>query len=133
MPIFRRIALMSVARAIRSTPPSVIAPPLGSSSRLQQRSRVLLPEPDGPMMKTSSCGATLRSMPRSTSVAPNVLRSARTCRIGSLTGLVALGLVLGRIVAGHGGHAIAGEHRHRSRAGRRLDAEPLLVHRRDRA
>src|ERR1044072_9193173 len=180
MPILRRMALMSVARDIRSTPPKMIAPPLGSSRRLQQRSKVLLPEPDGPMMKTSSCGATFRSMPRSTSVAPNVLRSARTCRIGSLTdgaichsgtarragpgihnhgirgsidnpvvmgsGLaafaaprndkptsIALRLVLGRIVARHAGHAVTREHRDGGGAGRWLDAEPLLVHRRDRA
>src|SRR5690348_16495575 len=59
-----------------------MAPLVGSSSRLQQRNSVLLPEPDGPMMKTSSCGATFSSMPRSTSVAPKVLRSAWTCRMG---------------------------------------------------
>src|ERR1044072_7289234 len=133
MPILRRMALMSVARDIRSTPPKMIAPPLGSSRRLQQRSKVLLPEPDGPMMKTSSCGATFRSMPRSTSVAPKVFRSARTCRRGSLTMLVALRLVLGRIVARHAGHAVARKHRDGGGAGRRLDAEPLLVHRGDRA
>ena len=35
----------------------------GSSSRLRQRSRVDLPEPDGPMTNTSSRSATLRSTP----------------------------------------------------------------------
>src|SRR5262245_10570607 len=133
MPMRRRIALMSVARAVRSTPSKVIAPALGSSRRLQQRSSVLLPEPDGPMMNTSSWGATFRSMPRSTSVAPKLLRSARRCRIGSGTELIALRLVLGRIVAGHAGHAVAREDRDRRGAGRRLHAEPLLMHRRDRA
>src|SRR5262245_56125429 len=127
----RRIALMSVVRAIRSTPSKVIAPLVGSSSRLQQRSSVLLPEPDGPMMNTSSCAATFRSMPRRTSVLPKDFRSARMWRRGALTALVALRLALGRIVARHAGHAVAGEHRHGGGAGRRLDAEPLLVHRRD--
>src|SRR5947208_10005036 len=165
----RRIALMSVERAIRSTPSKWMAPPLGSSSRLQQRSSVLLPEPDGPITNTSSCGATSRSMPRKTSVVPKVLRSARTWRIGEgteitahhsgagrrpapgihnhdalgsidrpavmdpvliasrcpgMTQSAALRLVLGRIVAGHSGHAVAREDRHGGGAGRRLNAEP---------
>src|SRR5258708_5523929 len=136
MPILRRMALMSVARAIRSTPPSVMAPEVGSSSRLQQRSSVLLPDPDGPMMNTSSCGATLRSMPHSTSVAPKLLRSARTWRIGGVTSIavldhtwsIALGSVLGRIVSRHAGYAVAGEHRNGSGAGRGFNAEPFLVH-----
>ena len=67
MPMRRRMALMSVERAMMSMPSTRMEPPVGSSSRLQQRSNVLLPDPDGPMMKTSSCGATLRSIPRSTS------------------------------------------------------------------
>ena len=53
MPIVRRMALMSVARAVRSTPSKHDRAAVGSSSRLQQRSSVLLPEPDGPMMNTS--------------------------------------------------------------------------------
>src|SRR6185295_6918365 len=117
----RRIALMLVPRAIRSTPSNVIAPEVGSSRRLQQRNSVLLPDPDGPMTNTSSCGATCRSMPRKTSVAPKVFRSARTCRIAAVTDLAAVRLVLGRIVAGHAGHAVAGEHRDGRGAGSRFD------------
>jgi hypothetical protein len=54
MPIRRRMALMSTFGPIKSTPSTRMEPPDGSSSRLQQRSNVLLPEPDGPMMNTSS-------------------------------------------------------------------------------
>ena len=53
-------------------PSKTTLPPLGSSSRLMQRSSVLLPEPEGPMMKTSSRSLTERSMPFKTSVAPKL-------------------------------------------------------------
>src|SRR6266700_4855847 len=82
MPMRRRMALMSVDRAMRSTPSIEIDPPVGSSRRLQQRSSVLLPDPEGPMMNPSSCGNTSRSIPRSTSRWPKLLRSPRTSRIG---------------------------------------------------
>ncbi len=39
------------------------------------RSSVDLPEPLAPMSATTSCSATARSMPRSTSVSPNALRT----------------------------------------------------------
>src|SRR6266851_4416751 len=42
MPMRRRMALMSVDRAMRSTPSIKIDPPVGSSRRLQQRSSELL-------------------------------------------------------------------------------------------
>src|SRR2546423_562644 len=131
MPILRRMALMSVPPAIRSTPSMMIAPLVGSSSRLQQRNSVLLPEPDGPMMNTSSCGATTRSMPRRTSVCPKLLCRPRTWRIGGRSvfiASIALRRVLGRIVARHAGHAVAGEHGDGGGAGRRFHAEPFLVH-----
>ena len=54
-------------RAILPQAARTALPPLGSSSRLRQRSRVVLPEPLGPMMATTSPGATSRSMPLSTS------------------------------------------------------------------
>ena len=40
-----------------------LLPELGCSSRLRQRSRVDLPDPDGPITKTSSRSATSRSTP----------------------------------------------------------------------
>src|ERR1043165_4798310 len=83
MPMRRRMALRSVFGAIMSTPSTKIDPLLGSSSRLRQARNVLLPEPDGPIMNTSSCGATARSMPRNTSWVPNDFHSARTSRIGA--------------------------------------------------
>ena len=51
-------------------PSTCIEPLSGSSSRLQHLSSVLLPEPDGPMMKTSSFWPTFRSMPLRTRFAP---------------------------------------------------------------
>ena len=70
MPIERRRALRSVARDVTSTPSKCTLPPLGSSSRLMQRSSVLLPEPEGPMMKTSS-----RSLTREVDALENLGRA----------------------------------------------------------
>ena len=81
MPIERRNALRSVARDVTSRPSNTTLPPLGSSSRLMQRSSVLLPEPDGPMMKTSSRSLTERSMPFKTSVAPKLFLRPAMLRI----------------------------------------------------
>ena len=54
MPIFWRTRLMSTSGRVMSVPSTTTEPAVGSSSRLQQRSSVDLPEPEGPMMKTSS-------------------------------------------------------------------------------
>src|SRR5262245_58506799 len=86
MPMRRRMALMSVERAMMSAPSIQIEPADGSSRRLQQRSSVLLPEPDGPITNTNSCACTARSMPCSTSVSPKDLRRPRMSRIGGLSG-----------------------------------------------
>jgi len=51
MPIFWRMAGTSVPFAGRSVSLKNILPPLGVSSRLRQRSKVLLPVPEGPMME----------------------------------------------------------------------------------
>ncbi|MNT33884.1 hypothetical protein D3C72_1698320 [compost metagenome] len=61
-----------------SISPTLIRPPLGSSSRFRQRSRVVLPEPLGPMMATTSPGSTVRSMPLSTSWPLKALVRLRT-------------------------------------------------------
>src|SRR5690348_716001 len=196
MPIRRRMALTSVERAMMSAPSTRIEPADGSSRRLQQRSSVLFPDPDGPITNTSSCAWTARSMPCSTSVAPKVLRRPRMSRIGGFSsgisyrslswhGICApsppsggegrgewvyprvLSLwkhpsprpsprksgarerkrsawkikcagavpisparrrVWRRIVARHVGHPVTRKHGHGRGAGRRRDAEPLLVH-----
>ncbi len=65
-----------------SMPSTRIEPEVGSSSRLQQRSSVDLPEPDGPMTNTSSRSLTCRSTPFSTASGPKDLCSALTSRIG---------------------------------------------------
>jgi hypothetical protein len=51
----------------------LIDPELGSSSLLQQRSSVLLPDPDGPIIKTNCPFMTSKSMPLSTSLSPKDL------------------------------------------------------------
>ncbi len=45
-------------------------PPWATSSPLQQRSKVLLPEPLGPITTTTCDGSTSKSMPRSTAWSP---------------------------------------------------------------
>ena len=63
MPMRWRAWLMSVRASSMSMPSTTIEPEDGSSSRLRQRSRVDLPEPDGPITNTSSRSATFRSTP----------------------------------------------------------------------
>ena len=63
MPMRWRAWLMSVRGSSMSMPSTTTLPEDGSSSRLRQRSRVDLPEPDGPMTNTSSRSATARSTP----------------------------------------------------------------------
>ena len=50
-----------------------------------QRSSVLLPEPLGPTMTSTSWAATRRSMPRRTGVAPYALWRPSTITTGSIT------------------------------------------------
>ena len=64
--------------------PSIrISPASGTSSQFRQRRKVDLPEPDGPMMQTTSPRATLRLTPLITSSAPNDLRISIASTIGS--------------------------------------------------
>ena len=63
MPMRWRAWLMSVLGSSMSMPSTTTEPDDGSSSRLRQRSKVDLPEPDGPMTNTSSRSATARSTP----------------------------------------------------------------------
>src|SRR3954463_1693161 len=125
MPIFWRTRLMSTSARVMSVPSTTTTPLVGSSSRLQQRSSVDLPEPEGPMMKTSSPCATARSMPFSTSRVPKDLCSPRTSRI-AIT-LRALRRIGTRVVAVHSRHAMARRDLVDPGVLLRLDAEPLLV------
>jgi hypothetical protein len=58
------------------TPFIATAPPVGCSSRAKHRSKVVLPEPDGPITQTTSFGATAKQTRRSTSVGPKLLDTA---------------------------------------------------------
>src|SRR5574344_886404 len=72
-----------------STSPSMVMRPLSMVSRwFRQRKKVLLPEPDGPMMATTSPRANSRLMPRSTGVLAKRLQmfSARIMTSGSSAG-----------------------------------------------
>src|SRR5262245_15121363 len=60
MPIRRRSATGSVSGALMSRPsnltsPTILAPGIRSFIRLKQRSRVLLPQPDGPIRAVIRC------------------------------------------------------------------------------
>src|SRR5664279_1270472 len=85
MPIDWRTALISVWRAIKSMPSTMIEPEDGSSSLLQHRKSVLLPDPDGPIKKISSCSFTDRSTPCRISLLPKLLWRPRICKIGGGT------------------------------------------------
>src|SRR6266852_7149269 len=103
-------------REERTLTPSKVMEPREGSSRRQRRS-VLLPEPEGPMMNTSSWGRTRRSMPLRT------WRSALRAPGRWLVGDVAL----------EAGQAVAGEDGDGGRAGLGLHAEPPLVQAREEA
>ncbi|MNV78129.1 hypothetical protein D3C71_1716010 [compost metagenome] len=70
MPTSWRRRLMSTVVAVTWWPLARMVPLVGVSSRLQQRSMVLLPEPEGPITHTSSPAFTCRSTPRSTTLSP---------------------------------------------------------------
>ena len=56
-----------------SSPLTRTSPLFGVSSRLMQRRKVDLPEPEEPRIATTSCSCAVSEMPLSTSCAPNVL------------------------------------------------------------
>ena len=68
----RIAALLSCSSGLPST---LSVPWLNTSNPLMHRNSVLLPEPLLPMIAITSPGATLRSMPLSTSFAPKLLRN----------------------------------------------------------
>src|SRR5262249_39637951 len=154
MPMGWRAWLMSVRGSSMSMPSTTTDPADGSSRRLRQRSRVDLPEPDGPITKTSSRSATLRSTPFSTCRWPKCLWMPRASTMGVIScgprasraphpahsdapearetravrkTSTAVQLVRGGIVAGHAGRAVAWRDHHREVVGLGLLVEPLLV------
>ena len=75
MPTLERYSERLSSPPQMSCPWNRICPSVGISSRLTQRSSVLLPEPEEPMMLITSPFSTERSMPRSTSCSPKVFLS----------------------------------------------------------
>src|ERR1041384_161372 len=74
MPTLRRSASLSSLGSFTSCPSTRIEPRSIGTSALTQRSSVDLPEPDGPMMQTTSRLITSIVMPLSTSTPPaNIL------------------------------------------------------------
>ena len=73
IPTRRRIRSTATPSAVISSPTTTIRPASIGSSRLMQRRSVDLPEPDAPIRQTTSCSATVRSMPRRTCSDPNDL------------------------------------------------------------
>ena len=88
MPIRERTSSRSVSGSVMSMPSTRILPEVGSSSRLTQRSRVDLPDPDGPMTQTTWPWSTWKSMPLSTSLSPKYLCRSRTSMAGPGRALV---------------------------------------------
>ena len=80
IPIPRLTRLTSTSRRVISSPWSRIRPASTFSSRLTQRRRVDLPEPEAPIRQTTSCSATSRSTPSSTSFSPNDFRISSSRR-----------------------------------------------------
>ncbi|CDN45691.1 hypothetical protein BN871_IM_00030 [Paenibacillus sp. P22] len=78
MPMFSRTLLMSVRRSLMSISSTMTVPSVMSSSRFRQRSKVLLPEPEGPMTQTTSPSWTFRSMPLRTWFVPKLFLSPVT-------------------------------------------------------
>src|SRR5213595_1526880 len=63
-----------------STSPSTLAPAVSSCMRLRQRSRVLLPQPDGPMIAVTVCAGNRSDTSRTALCCPN---SAVRCAVSS--------------------------------------------------
>src|SRR5579859_5442003 len=87
MPMSRRVLVRLARLAVISVPSTLTLPLVGASSMFKHRNRVLLPEPLGPMMTSTSPWATSRSMPRRTVFVPKALHSPRTSTTASGIGL----------------------------------------------
>ena len=95
MPIVarRRRANASSSIAVTACPASIMLPALARSSPASTISRLVLPEPDGPMIPTASPAAMSRSMPRRMLTGPAAEGTVRcrflTCTSGTGDGGVA--------------------------------------------
>ncbi len=75
IPTSSRIFLMSDARSVTWSSSIQISPEVRCSSRLTERSIVLFPLPDGPMIRTTSRTRTLRFTLFSATTSPKVLQA----------------------------------------------------------
>jgi hypothetical protein len=73
IPMPRRTRFTSTPRPVISWSHTKMRPAAIGSSRLTQRRSVDFPEPEAPIRQTTSCSASVRSIPRSTSSLPNAL------------------------------------------------------------
>ena len=88
IPTLWRIRLISTSLDVISISSIKILPSVGSSRRLMERRKVLLPQPDGPMMATTSPFLTEVVMPFSTSLSPKRLRSPSILIISFILSIV---------------------------------------------
>ncbi len=91
IPTCLRTRFGSTSGPVTSWPHRLIRPESIGSSRFTQRSSVDLPDPDAPIRQTTSCVATDRSMPLSTSLVPNDLCSPSILIASSPTTGIGLG------------------------------------------
>ena len=82
MPTLRRSASLSSRGSVTSIPSTSIEPALTGTSALTQRISVDLPEPDGPMIQTTSPLRTSKLIPFSTSKVPKDLCTPAMRTIG---------------------------------------------------
>ena len=73
IPIFSRILKMSLFLSVISTPSKEITPFVGFSSKFIERRKVDFPDPEGPMITTTSPFLISRSIPLRTSFLPKYL------------------------------------------------------------
>ena len=78
MPMRSRILLMSISGEVMSVPSKRIVPEVGRSRRFRLRRNVDLPQPDGPMMATTSPSLIVVLMSRSTTWSPKALQRCFT-------------------------------------------------------
>ena len=101
IPMRRRMRSTSTPLAVISSPSMRIRPASIGSRRLMQRRSVDLPLPEAPMSATTSCSATSRSMPLSTSSSPNDFHSPWIDSAVAVARAVASASPRVRLAAGH--------------------------------
>src|SRR3989304_514673 len=79
------MVLMSVCRWVRCFPSIQTSPWVGASRWLMHRSRVLFPDPLGPMITITSPRWTSRLTPRTASTEPKYLCRSLTTMMGSIS------------------------------------------------